>query len=40
MKKFKELYKKELIGDIKNDNSNEFQKILEGILKCQRNDSK
>ena len=40
MKKYKELYKKELIEDIKSDTSGDFQKILEGILKCQRNDSK
>ena len=26
--------------DIKSDTSGDFQKILEGILKCQRNDSK
>jgi len=38
MKKYKELYKKELIEDIKSETSGYFQKILEGIFKCQRND--
>ena len=39
-KKYKELYKKELIEDIKSDTSGDFQKILLGILRCQRNESK
>ena len=39
-KKYNELYKKELVDDIKSDTSGDFQKILEGILRCQRSESK
>ena len=37
---YNELYKKELVDDIKSDTSGDFQKILEGILRCQRSESK
>ena len=39
-KKYNQLYKKDLIEDIKSDTSGDFQKILEGILKCQRSENK
>ena len=39
-KKYNELYKKELVEDIKSDTSGDFQKILEGILRCQRSETK
>ena len=37
-KKYSELYKKELVEDIKADTSGDFQKILEGILRCKRSE--
>ena len=37
-KKYSELYKKELVEDIKGDTSGDFQKILEGILRCKRSE--
>jgi len=39
-KKYSELYKKELVEDIKGDTSGDFQKILEGILRCKRSEVK
>ena len=39
-KKYSELYKKELVEDIKADTSGDFQKILEGILRCKRSEVK
>ena len=39
-KKYNELYKKELVDDIKGDTSGDFQKILEGILRCKRSEVK
>ena len=39
-KKYKELYKKELVDDIMGDTSGDFQKILEGILRCKRSEVK
>ena len=39
-KKYSELYKKELVEDIKGDTSGDFQKILEGILRCKRSEAK
>ena len=39
-KKYSELYKKELVDDIKGDTSGDFQKILEGILRCKRSEVK
>ena len=39
-KKYQELYKKELIEDVKSDTSGDFQKLLVGLLDCERNDSK
>ena len=39
-KKYRELYKKELVEDIKGDTSGDFQKILEGILRCKRSEVK
>ena len=38
--KYKELYDKELIDDIKGDTSGDFQKLLVGLLECERSDSK
>ena len=38
--KYSELYKKELVDDIKGDTSGDFQKILEGILRCKRSEVK
>ena len=37
--KYKELYDKELIGDVKSDTSGDFQKLLIGLLECQRSDN-
>lgn len=39
-KKYNEIYKKELVEDIKGDTSGDFQKILEGILRCKRSETK
>ena len=38
--KYQELYKKELIEDVKSDTSGDFQKLLVGLLESERNDSK
>ena len=39
-KKYQELYNKELIDDVKNDTSGDFQKLLVGLLDSERNNSK
>ena len=38
--KYKELYNKELEEDVKGDTSGDFQKILLGLLKCNRSENK
>ena len=38
--KYKELYNKELIDDVKDDTSGDFQKLLVGLLECERSDNK
>ena len=38
--KYKELYENELIDDVKNDTSGDFQKLLIGLLECERSDNK
>ena len=38
--KYKELYEKELIEDIEGDTSGDFQKLLIGLLECERSDNK
>ena len=39
-KKYNELYKSELIEDVKSDTSGDFQKLLVGLLESERNESK
>ena len=38
--KYKELYNKELEEDVKGDTSGDFQKLLIGLLKCNRSENK
>lgn len=38
--KYKELYNKELVDDIKEDTSGDFQKLLIGLLECERSTNK
>ena len=38
--KYKELYNKELEEDVKGDTSGDFQKLLLGLLKCNRSENK
>ena len=37
--KYKELYENELIDDVKNDTSGDFQRLLIGLLECERSDN-
>ena len=38
--KYKELYNKELIDDVKDDTSGDFQSLLVGLLECERSNNK
>ena len=39
-KKYNDMYKVELVKDIKEDTSGDFKKIFKGILRCQRSETK